>query len=29
ALIDIRADRELKDKMIIAIPNVEDDEEVV
>ncbi|GKB39737.1 hypothetical protein Tco_0884679 [Tanacetum coccineum] len=29
ALIDIRVDRELKDEMIIAIPNVEDDEEVL
>ncbi|GKF24135.1 hypothetical protein Tco_0076457, partial [Tanacetum coccineum] len=29
ATIDIRVDRELKDEMIIAIPNVEDDEEVL
>nr|GEV22112.1 reverse transcriptase domain-containing protein [Tanacetum cinerariifolium] len=29
ALIDIRVDRELKDEMIIAIPNVEDDEDVL
>nr|GEX30295.1 reverse transcriptase domain-containing protein [Tanacetum cinerariifolium] len=29
ALIDIKADRELKDDMIIAILNVKDDEEVL
>ena len=28
-LIDIRADAELKDEMVIAIPNVEDDREVL